>query len=313
MKSLTFGLLFLIASSTAWAQTWPGKNITIINSLPVGTTPDVIGRRIADELSTKLNITVITENRPGAGGLVALQHFVGLDNKDGNVLFIGDSSNFIHAPLLYRKEALLSKVQPVSALYTVSPVIVTSATIGNKLDKEHIVKHPFYGSWGTGSWGHICGLEFADRFGTTAQHVPYKAVGMWFADLSNNIMSYSCTTIGTSTPSVQSGKLRHVAVTSKKRDPLLPNVPTMKEAFGKEITTNEQWVAMYAGRSVPEETVELISSMIQDILKTNTMTKAIHDVYGHPFLISRSNFAKLYQDDYTKTKTLLEKHKISLD
>ena len=312
MKYLAFFLFFLITSTTM-AQSWPGKQITIINSLPVGTTPDIIGRKIAHELSQKLGITVVTENRPGAGGLVALQYFVSLKNKNGNVLFIGDSSNFIHAPLLYHKQALLEKIQPVTALYTVNPVLVISTTAGIKLDKNHIVKHPYYGSWGTGSWGHICGLEVSEKFGSSAQHIPYKAVGQWFTDLSNDVMAFSCTTIGTSTPMVQHGKLQHVAVTGKKRDPLLPNVPTMKEAFGKEITTNDQWVAMYAGSAVPEETVELISSVIQDIIKSDTMRSEFRLIYGHPFLISRTNFAKLYQDEYAKTKILLEKYKIRVD
>jgi tripartite-type tricarboxylate transporter receptor subunit TctC len=305
--------LFLLMSSTSMAQSWPGKHITIINSLPVGTTPDIIGRRIAHALSEKYNITVISDNRPGAGGLVGLQHFVGLNNKDGRILFIGDSSNFIHAPLLYGKEALVKQVKPVSALYTVNPVVVTSTVPGTKLNRDHVTNHPFYGSWGNGSWGHICGVEITAKFGVKAQHVPYKNVGQWFADLSNDIMSFSCTTIGTSTPSVQAGKLKHVAVTSKKRDPLLPEVPTMKEAFGKEITTNEQWVAMYAGHAVPDDVLELISVTVQDIVKTPAMTHAIKEVYGHPFIISRSDFTKLFQDEYKQTKTLLKKYQIRVD
>jgi tripartite-type tricarboxylate transporter receptor subunit TctC len=126
-------------------------------------------------------------------------------------------------------------------------------------------------------------------------------------------MSFSCTTIGTSMPSVKSGRLSYVAVTSKNRDPLLPQVPTIKEAFGVEITTRQPWVAMYTGSLVPQDRVEFISSTIQDILQTATMSDAIKNVYGHPFIISKSNFVKLYQDDYAKTKILLEKHKISID
>jgi tripartite-type tricarboxylate transporter receptor subunit TctC len=313
MKNFVVALLMFLALPTM-AQSWPDKKtITIINSLPVGTTPDAIGRRLGTELEKRLGVTVVTDNRPGAGGLVALQHFTNLDNQDGRVLFIGDSSNFIHAPLLMRRENLLPKIQPVTGLYLVSPVIVTSAAIGNRLSKEHIVKQPFYGSWGTGSWGHICGVEFADKLNTKAQHLPYKAVGMWFADLSNNAMSFSCTTIGTSTPSVQNGKLTHVAVTSRERDPLLPNVPTIKEAFGVEINTKQQWVALYASNSVPSDTVDAIAAIVQDILKTPEMTTAIREVYGHPFIISRPQFARLYKDEYASTKKMLDKYKITID
>lgn len=312
MKKILSGLLFL-AAINACAQSWPGQTVTIVSSVPVGTVPDTVGRLIATELEKRFGISVVTENRPGAGGIVALSYFAGLNNRDGNVLFIGDYSTFIHAPILHRKQELLQKIQPVTPLYRVSPVVVTSGGVGPNFSQQTITKQPFFGSWGVGSWGHFCGLEFADGMKVKTQHLPYKEIGAWFADLSNNQMAFSCTTIGTSTPFVKAGKLSFVAVASNTRDPLMPTLPTINEAFGFAVATNQPWIAMYAGNGVHTDVTDLISATVQNILRQPNVVAQLKNLYAHPLYVSRINFSKIYNEDFEKIKKLIEKHNITID
>jgi tripartite-type tricarboxylate transporter receptor subunit TctC len=227
----------LLAATAAIAQTPALKPIRLICPFPPAGAVDIASRAIATELSRVLGTTVTVENRPGAGGNLGGAEAV-RSAADGTTLFMTTSGINAINPVLYAKMPFdpIKDLSPVSALVSLSNVLVVHPSV-----KAHSVADIIalakaepgkmnYASSGSGTSIHMSGEMFKFLTKVDIQHIPYKGSAPAMTDLLGGQVMMMFDNIPSALQHVKSGKLRALAVTGAKRDPLLPDVPTVAEA-----------------------------------------------------------------------------------
>jgi tripartite-type tricarboxylate transporter receptor subunit TctC len=312
MKNLLLGLfLFLSMTDTILAQDYPVKPVKIVMGLPVGSAPDTVIRRVAIQLNKQWNVPVIVENRPGASGIVGLDYFV-KEPADGHTIYFADWSQFIHGPIFHQRLDLLDKITPVTGVYTTPVVIVGPKNKNTKAALiESLKSKPYFGSWGIGSWGHLCGTEIATALNSSVTHVPYREFGPWFTDIANNELSFGCTSFGSSESYEKGHRISFIAVATNTRDPAFPDVPTIKEALGFGIDTQRAWLATYVHSNTNPQLVQKISNDIRSALQDSQVRATIAQVHGRPWLVSTQEFTQIYTQDFARVKQLFDRYQIN--
>ena len=239
-RVITAACISLVASvgfaSTALAQAWPSKPITLIVPFPAGGTTDVLARSLAEPLAKALGQPVIVESKPGAGATIGAD-FVAKAKPDGYTLLVGAVHHTI-ATSVYKKLPydFQKCFAPVTTIALVPNVLTVSAANPAKSVAELIAQGKAskdkltYGSNGNGTAQHLIGTQFRNTTGTDLDHVPYKGSGPMATDLLGGQITMSFDTITPVLPHIRSGKLRALGVAGPRRLSVLPEVPTFAEA-----------------------------------------------------------------------------------
>lgn len=312
MKHFIILLMSLTFFSMSQAQSYPEKPVKIVTNLPVGSAPDTVLRKIANRLKDQWKVPVIVDNRPGAAGAVAMEHYVQNEKNDGYTLYMGDMANFTSMPLLFQKENLLSEIKPLVPVYRNWFAVVTPTNTDVKKLSSAIKNKPFYGSWAVGSPGHLCGAEISDRLNIEATHISYKDYNNWYTDIIGGQLSFSCSSIGSVDQYVKSGRLKLVAVTGPQRDSNMPDVPTVKEVFGFDLGMPHGWIAMFIHKKVDDQLVKKIHNDVAKVINSDEIKEAIQLSYGIPFNVTLNEFQNVWQNDLQNYRKLLNKYKISI-
>lgn len=302
-------------ATSAVAADWPVQTVKIITNLPVGSRPDVVFRLTAEELSAKWKQSVVIENRPGGGGLVSLNEFNQESARSNHVILAVDSAAVITAPVLANREDSTKSLVPIALSYVGEMVVVASSKYSTT---EEVLgefrKRPMFGSWSVASVGHFCGLELASVISqNTPEHVPYKEYGVWYTDLHNQAFPLSCSSYGSAVSMIDSGKLRVVAVTSEKRNPKLPQVPTIRELTGRD----SKFVPSLLGYFVSNNLDKNIASKIErDLISASESVKvrqAIEAGHGNPRALDSKEFSKMLTDIKKISDQAIQKHQIKIN
>jgi tripartite-type tricarboxylate transporter receptor subunit TctC len=222
-----------LAQSTA---DYPHRAIRIIVPLAAGGNVDIVARTLADQVSKSLGQTVLVENRPGASSLVGTQ-FVARSAPDGYTV-LAVANTFATVPLIVANPGYdpLKDFTGVTLTCLVPQVLVVNPGLPAQSVKELVAlakSQPgkiSYASSGNGSTGHMAAELFNRQAGVTMLHVPYKGNSQALIDVISGQVAMMFDQVSTSTPQIRAGKVRAIAVTSLKRSPLLPDVPTVDEA-----------------------------------------------------------------------------------
>lgn len=234
---IAFAAIALASAAAAGAQTYPAKPIRLIVPFAAGGTVDISARGIAPGLSEVLGQNVIVDNRGGAGGIIGAD-LVAKAAPDGYTLLMGSNSTVSVAPSLYPKNPYhpIRDFAPISLVATTPFVLVVHPSVPAKTLKELIAlakSRPgkmTMASGGTGSSNHLVGELFQSLTGTRLTHVPYKGAAPAGVDLMAGQVDLLFDQLATSVGPAKSGKFRALAVTSKARAAVLPEVPTMLES-----------------------------------------------------------------------------------
>jgi tripartite-type tricarboxylate transporter receptor subunit TctC len=261
-------------ASTAFAQAWPAKPITLIVSYPPGGDTDAMARLYAEKLSVRLKQTVLVDNKPGAGGVVG-NALVGRAAADGYTLLFTPNP-FTTAPMVLglapaASYDVLNGFTPIIQTGTQSVVLVAYPGVGVKTVQEMVAlaktgKALSYGSPGAGSPMHIAAEWLNRSAGIKVQHVPYRGVGPAVVDVVAGHVPLAYVTLGPVAQHISAGKLNLLAITDGKRSPLLPNTPTMAEAGYKDIAAGA-WHGIMAPKGTPADVVKLLNEHMNEILK----------------------------------------------
>lgn len=263
--------LTALACSAALAQTFPNKRLTIVVPNPPGGVVDSSARLVSDPLARLLGQPVVVDNRGGASGNIAYS-LVAKAPKDGYTLLASYSAYHVGNPAMFAQLPWAqADLVPVALVAAATNVITTHPSVPAKNLKEliaHIQKHPNeinYASQGNGSLSHVGTALLEQTTKTDMQHVPYKGSGAAIADVLAGQVQLFMTTPPSVMGHVQAGKLRAYAVTSKKRHPMMPDVPTTAEAGlpGFEL---EAWVGLFAPAGTPADVVQKLSSQVKAAL-----------------------------------------------
>jgi tripartite-type tricarboxylate transporter receptor subunit TctC len=281
------GMTFAVAAATltapAAAQSYPTRPVTIVVPFAPGGPTDIVARSLAQAMEKSLGGTVIVENKPGAGGTLAVAD-VARAPADGYRLLvhhIGMST----APALYRKLPFdplkdfeyVGLINDVPMTLLVRPGLpvnsVKELTAYVKANRDKVT----LANAGLGAASHLCGLLFQQAIATDLTTVPYKGTAPAMADLLGGQVDILCDQTTQTTPQILSGKLRALAITSPRRIDTLKDVPTAAEAGlpGFELSV---WHGMYAPKGTPKPVADKIVASMQAALKDPDLVKRFTDL-----------------------------------
>ncbi len=259
------------------AQNYPARPLRLIVPTAPGGGTDFTGRLVAAKLSETMGQQVVVENRGGGGGSV------GADNAakatpDGYTLLLGSIATHAVNPALYKKLPYdhLKDFAPVSLIGTVPNALVVHPSVPVKSLQEFITyakANPGkinYGSSGVGSPPHLSMELLRSMTGINLVHVPYKGAGPALADLLGGQVQAMCTSLAGLINCVKSGRVRALGVTTAKRNPQLPDVPTIVESGvpGYEVTI---WYAVFAPVATPKAIVDKLNAEMVKALNSSEM------------------------------------------
>lgn len=257
-RHLLAGALMLVP--TAARAAWPERPVRMIIPFVAGAGADIVGRTYAEELAKALGQPVVVDNKGGAGGLMATAEGARAP-ADGYTLLLISQGTTVFNMGLYKAPGYdpLKDLAPVAICGTLPNVLVVAATNPAMNVADLIVQarakpgELTYGSSGVGSSIHLSGVIFEQRTGTRVQHVPYRGAPPAILAVVNGEVTMGFFNIPTVLGQIKSGKLRALAVTSKDRQAMLPDIPTMAEAGLTDFV-----VATWLGYAVPASTPEAI-------------------------------------------------------
>jgi tripartite-type tricarboxylate transporter receptor subunit TctC len=251
----------LLSSPVAMAQAFPNKPLRLICPFPPGGAVDIASRAIAQELSKNLGQPVTVENRPGAGGNIGGAE-AARANPDGYTIFMTTSGIQAINPVLYAKMPFdpSKDLVPVSALVSLNNVLVLHPSIKANSVPEVIAMAKSqpgtmnYASSGSGTSIHMSGEMFKSLTGVNITHIPYKGSAPAMTDLLGGQVMMMFDNIPSAIPHIKSGKLKALATTGAKRDPLLPELPTLAEA-GVSGYESGVWFGLTVPANTPRDVV----------------------------------------------------------
>ncbi len=254
-------------SSTRGTDDYPSRAIRMIVAFPPGGPTDIVSRVIAKRLSEQLGQPIVIDNKPGAGGNIGAEA-AARAAPDGYTLFYNTSAITI-APAVYARVNFdpLKDFVPISTTAAVPMVVMVNpalpvATIGELV--AHIKANPGklnYGSTGTGTITHLASAAFAASAGLDIQHIPYKGSAPNIADLAAGTTQMTTDTLNSSIPFIKEGRVRPLAVTTKRRTPVAPELPTLDETVlpGMEMSA---WQGIVAPAGTPSAIVVRLNEEI---------------------------------------------------
>jgi tripartite-type tricarboxylate transporter receptor subunit TctC len=287
-------LALLAGSAFAHAQSnYPSRVISIVVPFAAGGPTDVVGRLIAQSMSTTLKQQVIVENTAGAGGTIAAAR-VARAAPDGYTLFlhhIGHST----APTLYRKLSYnaIDSFEPIGLVTDVPMTLIARKNFPANDFKEFIsyIKANkdkiSYANAGVGSASHLCGMLFMSAIETEMLTVPYKGTAPAMQDLLGGQVDFMCDQTTNTTSQIKGGTVKVYGVTTKTRVSSLPNVPTLDEAGlrGFEVAV---WHGLYAPKNTPKPIVDKLASALQVALKDPVVKQRFAELGTEPVAENRA-------------------------
>lgn len=250
------------------ARTYPTKPVRVLVGAPAGSGSDVITRIAAQKLAERWGQSVVVDNRAGAVGAIALE--LGAQAApDGYTLLVVSGQNITAMLLNLIKVDIPKAFTPVAQMVSLPYVLVVTPTLPVSSVKELIAyakaKPLVYASSGTGSAVHL-GMElFKAMAGVDMTHVPYKGSGQSMIDLMSGRVQLAITNSLTATPLVKSGKLRGLAVTTPRRSPAFPQLPTISEA-GVPGYALDSWYGLLAPAGTPQAIVLALNRDVTDVV-----------------------------------------------
>ncbi len=251
----------LLLASPVSAQTWPTHTILGISPIGAGNAVDIIARVTFDPMSKSLGVPIIVENRPGGGGLIGFND-VAKAKPDGYTVLLGSST--ISSGAVLHKHLPYDPIKDFTAVFPfgVSPsVLVVSPAKGFNSVADLVAAAKArpgalnYASAGIGAASHIAAERFRVATGIDAQHVPFRGPGEALAEVVAGRVDYYFLPIAAGISLVQSGKLKALAVSTPKRSPLMPDVPTIAEA-GYPTAEYLFWGGLFVPSKTPPEIVK---------------------------------------------------------
>lgn len=298
--------------SGALAQSYPNKPISMIVPFPPGSIADVIGRLIGQKLGGGLGQQVIIENRPGAGSTIAAD-MVAKATPDGYTIYLTDITTHAINASLYRKLAYdsIKDFAPVTLVTSTPLMLVVNPSLPATSVKELIALAKSkpgqlnIGSGGNGTITHLAGELFKTLAGVDILHVPYTGAPPAITAALGGEVSVLFTTTPAVLPHVKAGKLRALAVTSPKRSPIAPDVPTIAEAgvAGYEIVL---WNGILVPARTPKDIITKLNSELVKVLKMPDVKEQFAAQGGEPSPSSPDQLASYMKVETEKMAKLVK-------
>jgi tripartite-type tricarboxylate transporter receptor subunit TctC len=307
----------LVFASAAWGAdggTYPTRPVRLLMGPAAGGPTDAVGRVLAVRLNELWKQPVIVENRPGAGNTIATAA-AAKATPDGYTLLFCPISDAV-APSLYRKLPydFEKQILPIAHVGSTPNIFVVPPSSPARTIKDFIAlakAHPGklnYGGQGIGQSGHLSMELLRMMTGIDVVYVPYKSVGLVVTDLLAGRMDAQITNLPAHVDNVKSGKLRALGVTSAKRSPRLPEVPTIAESVpGFDVTV---WYGMCAPKGIAAPVVNRIANDMAEALKTPDLRKRMEDLGVDVHFMPPAEFARYFRAETERWAKVVKAAKI---
>ncbi|WP_254599993.1 Bug family tripartite tricarboxylate transporter substrate binding protein [Cupriavidus gilardii] len=297
---------------------WPEKPIKLIVPTAAGGAPDIVARLFGDALSKRLGQAIVVENRPGAGGNIGMQALLQAP-ADGYTIAYGNNATlatnrFLYSRLPYDPDKLV----PIVGLVTTFNILAVNNALPVKSVRELIAyaqANPgklSMGSAGNGTTSHLGGELFKTLAQLNIEHVPYKGSTPALQDLVGNNVQLMFENVPSIGPYVGSNKVRALAVTSTKRSPHFPQVPTMDEAGikGYELTA---WAGLVGAPGIPGEVVDRLNREVNAVIRDPGFRARLDQLSFEPLGGSPRDFQALVASETVKFGELVRKSGAKVD
>lgn len=317
-------LLLLTAYASAQTSpsktiTWPKQAIRIVVTFPAGGAPDILARILAESWQNSLNVPVLVENRPGVGGNIGAE-LVAKSSPDGYTLLIGTVG--IHAinAALYAKMPFdpIADFTPISFLASTPNVLVVNKQLGVTSLRELIAlakskpNQLTFGSSGIGTSLHMSGELFNEIAGVQIRHIPYKGRAQSIPDLLGGRISMLFDNLSSALPLIQQQEIIALGVTTLKRSPAAPDIPTLAEQ-GLANFEAVSWFSLMAPAGLPIEIQQQINRMTIEALSKPEVKQKLLMSGLEPNPGSPRELSKLIREESSKWSKLIQKAGIKID
>ena len=310
----------LAAATSTWAQTFPSRTVTIVVPFPPGGGTDTGTRIVATKLAQKWGQAVIVENKAGAAGILGAEQ-VAKAKPDGYTLMMGNIGTQSINPTLYGRKLTYDADKafaPVTLVAELPSVMLAGPNVTAKTPAEVIAlakKQPgklSYSSSGPGGSMHLAGALFEKASQTELLHVLYKGGGPAIADLLAGHVDISFATILESSGHIKSGRLRALAVTSDKRYPTLPDVPTLAESGLSGFNTGS-WIGLVAPAGTPRDIIEKVARDVREIVTSPEVRNQLILQGATPVGSTSAEFATLIDNDRKRYAQIIRERNITAE
>ncbi|SOY69720.1 conserved hypothetical protein; putative exported protein, UPF0065 [Cupriavidus taiwanensis] len=314
VAALTFS-----APAGAAAQDWPQRPVSVVVPFPPGGSSDAIARMLTVPLNEKLGQPFVIDNRPGATGAIGAT-YVKRAPADGYTMMVASIGVYAVNPFLQKNLAYdpAKDFDLLTVAVRAPNVLVANPQFpANTLAElvAYMKKNPgkvSFASSGAGSSDHLTAALFWQKSATDGLHVPYKGGGPAISDLLAGQVDVSFQNVNAVLQHIRAGKLKAMAVTSDKRSPVLPNVPTMAEAGIKDVEVYS-WQGVAAPRGLPPQIKSRLHGALVSSLNDPKMRQKLSESGFEVVANTPEQFNQFEAQELQRWKTVIEKGKISLD
>jgi tripartite-type tricarboxylate transporter receptor subunit TctC len=308
-------------ATTAQAQTgaWPTRSVRIIVPFAPGSTPDSIGRILADRMQAKLGQPFVVENKPGASGNTGTDAVAKAD-PDGTTIGLSIVGPLALNKLLFKKLPYdpAKDLAPITIVATQPSVLVASNALGvaNFADFAALLKRDSaklnYGSIGYGSLSHLSMAAIAMKSDARPEHIAYAGSPNTVTALTRNDVQMSVLPAASVVSQAQAGMLKMLAVTSATRSALLPDVPTLREN-GIDGVEAGAWVGLVAPAALPAAIQDRIRTAVVEIMAEPAVREKLAALYMEPVANTPDEFRAVIRQELDRWGPVIEKNNIHID
>ncbi|NSX15082.1 Bug family tripartite tricarboxylate transporter substrate binding protein [Cupriavidus taiwanensis] len=325
LRAFALGSVAAVAALTfstpasAAAQDWPQRPVSVVVPFPPGGSSDAIARMLTVPLNEKLGQPFVIDNRPGATGAIGAT-YVKRAPADGYTMMVASIGVYAVNPFLQKnlgydpaKDFDLLTVAVRAPNVLVANPQFPANTLAELV--AYMKKNPgkvSFASSGAGSSDHLTAALFWQKSATDGLHVPYKGGGPAISDLLAGQVDVSFQNVNAVLQHIRTGKLKAMAVTSDKRSPVLPNVPTMAEAGIKDVEVYS-WQGVAAPRGLPPEIKSRLHGALVSSLNDPKMRQKLSESGFEVVANTPEQFNQFEAQELQRWKTVIEKGKIALD
>lgn len=319
LRAALAGLLVgLAALPAAAADPYPSKPVRFVVPFPPGGTVDIVGRTVAAEIGKRIGATVVIDNKGGAGGTIGAAE-VAKSPADGYTLLVASTHHAIN-PGLQKSMPYdsLTDLTPIGRAITTPSVLVVGAqtpfrTLDDLIREGRKPGNGLnFGSTGTGGINHLAGELFKAATGASISHVPYKGAALAMNDLLGGHIPIMFDSPPTVVGHMKEGKLRALAVSSRTRSALLPDVPTFQEAGLRDFEAIG-WVGIMAPGGLPEPIAARISAAMREYLQTPQARETFLKIGLEAAPMTHTEFTTFYRGEIAKWREVIQRANIRID
>lgn len=307
----------VVASAADTSTSFPSESIRFIVPYAPGGTTDLVARTVGKKVSEELGQSVIVENKPGAGGNIGMAQ-VAQAKPDGYTVGMGAISTNAVNPHLYKEMKFdpTKDFTPIVMLGKSTIVLEVNPSVPvNNLQEfvDYAKQNPglIYGAAGTGTSMHLAGVLFGQMTDTKLEHVAYKGSAPALTDMLGGQIQVMFDNLPASLPHIKAGKLKALAVAGSKRNPQLPEVPTIAEA-GVAGYAVDPWFALYGPAGMSPDVVAKLNQAFGNALESDEVKTVLENAGFSPERSTSEALAKLSDSEYKRWGEIVEAAKLKM-